>query len=55
MPTPGQVIDSLDLLQMFAEAEEDAEDVLDALRTNETLVRRLITKRIGRKDHRLLG
>lgn len=55
VPTPGQVMDSLDLLRMLAETEEDTEGILDALRTNGTSVRPLITKRTEAKINDFFG
>ncbi|KAK8771920.1 hypothetical protein V5799_024835 [Amblyomma americanum] len=49
VPTPGQVMDALDLLRHFAGAHEGTEDALDALQTYEKSVRPLLTKRTQAK------
>ncbi|KAK8776523.1 hypothetical protein V5799_030134 [Amblyomma americanum] len=49
VPTPGQVMDALDLLRHFAGAHEGTEDELDALQTYEKSVRPLLTKRTQAK------
>lgn len=41
VPTPGQVMDALDLLRQFAGAHEGTENALDALHTYEKSVRSL--------------
>ncbi|KAK8760607.1 hypothetical protein V5799_028126 [Amblyomma americanum] len=49
VPTPGQVMDALDLLRHSAGAHEGTEDALDALQTYEKSVRLLLTKRTQAK------
>lgn len=49
VPTPGQVMDAIDLLRQFAGAHEGTEDALDALQAYEKSVRPLLTKRTQAK------